>query len=409
MNNFYDAFISYGRADSKVFAEKLCDRLTSMGLKLWFDQNDIPPSVDYQKEIDSGIEKAHNFIFIIAPHSAKSIYCRKEIDLALKYNKRIIPLLHVKADRAEMHQEIRKFNWIYFQEEIDDFDKSFQDLMSSIRHQFNYVEQHTEFLVKALEWERHQKQSDYLLIRKERLQAESWLKTPFKNEQSPCEPTDLHCEFICESSKNAKNLMAQVFISHANQNSALAEKIAKSLMRANLTIWREQSDLKTGIELEDLIKQGIEESDNIVFLLSAHSLISPHCLQQRSYAAALNKRIIFILIEKLEKSQIPTEISRFQFIDFTEYNEPSQYSLKINELIKELYQDAAYFEQHKILLVKALKWQSQNRNPSILLRGYNLGHFEAWLKIAQQRTEYHPYLYIKNLLPKVCNIRGNLP
>ncbi|NEQ28118.1 MAG: toll/interleukin-1 receptor domain-containing protein, partial [Microcoleus sp. SIO2G3] len=92
MNKFCDAFISYGRADSKAFATQLHGRLLKQGLKVWFDQNDIPLGVDFQNQIDEGIEKAHNFLFIIAPHSINSPYCRKEIELAIKLNKRIIPL-----------------------------------------------------------------------------------------------------------------------------------------------------------------------------------------------------------------------------------------------------------------------------------------------------------------------------
>jgi len=60
MNDFLDAFISYGRADSKAFASQLCTRLLEQGLKVWFDQNDIPLSVDFQNQIDDGIEKSDN-------------------------------------------------------------------------------------------------------------------------------------------------------------------------------------------------------------------------------------------------------------------------------------------------------------------------------------------------------------
>jgi hypothetical protein len=67
INSFQDAFISYGRADSKAFATKLYDRLLKEGRKVWFDQNDIPLGVDYQNQIDDGIEKADNFLFLIAP------------------------------------------------------------------------------------------------------------------------------------------------------------------------------------------------------------------------------------------------------------------------------------------------------------------------------------------------------
>ncbi|NEQ41804.1 MAG: toll/interleukin-1 receptor domain-containing protein, partial [Okeania sp. SIO3I5] len=96
MSEYYNAFISYGRADSKFFATKLYEKLTENGLKIWFDQNDIPLGVDFQNQIDDGITKADNFLFIIAPHSVNSPYCLKEINHAIKYNKRIIPLLHVE-------------------------------------------------------------------------------------------------------------------------------------------------------------------------------------------------------------------------------------------------------------------------------------------------------------------------
>ena len=145
-----DVFISYGRADSRLFAKRVKERLVDAGLKVWFDFDDIPLGVDYQNQINDGIEKADNILFIISPHSVNSPYCAKEIELALTYNKRIIPLLHVEEISYEtwqqrnpdaqefgwhalkekgehssfpnMHPEISKINWVYFREGIDDFD-----------------------------------------------------------------------------------------------------------------------------------------------------------------------------------------------------------------------------------------------------------------------------------------------
>jgi len=222
MKNFFDVFISYGRADSKALAIKLNQRLAAEGLNVWFDQEDIPLAVDYQEQINDGIERTHNFIFIIAPHSVNSPYCLKEINLAIKYNKRIIPLLHVEQisqetwrqrnpDKTEadwqeyqaegrdssfpnMHPVISKINWIYFREEIDDFESSFAGLIGAIHQHKNYVEKHSIFLVKALNWSRNHKQTNYLLIGEERQAAEKWLKHRFTEEQPPCLPTDLHCE-----------------------------------------------------------------------------------------------------------------------------------------------------------------------------------------------------------------------
>ncbi len=80
-----DIFISYGRAESKHFAAKLHDRLTEKGMDVWFDQNDIPLGIDF-----------------IAPHSIKSEYCLKEILIAIKHSKRIIPILHIEPQEKEV-------------------------------------------------------------------------------------------------------------------------------------------------------------------------------------------------------------------------------------------------------------------------------------------------------------------
>ncbi|NEQ26736.1 MAG: toll/interleukin-1 receptor domain-containing protein, partial [Microcoleus sp. SIO2G3] len=222
MNSLQAAFISYGRADSKAFAIKLYQHLSDRGLKVWFDFEDIPLGVDFQNQIDDGIEKVDNFLYVIAPHSINSPYCGKEIDLALKRHKRIIPLLHVEQISREtwqqrnpqgtdeqwdaykakglhssfpnMHPAIGKINWVYFREGIDDFDKSLAGLLQLLERHQDYVHQHTHFLAKALEWERHQQQSRYLLVGEERQQAQQWLKVRFKDEQQPCTPSDLHCE-----------------------------------------------------------------------------------------------------------------------------------------------------------------------------------------------------------------------
>jgi len=413
MSQYYDAFISYGRADSKAFATKLYQDLTKQGFKIWFDQNDIPLAVDFQNQIDDGIERAHNFLFIIGPHSVNSPYCLKEIELAAKYKKRIIPLLHVEqitkeiwqernpskteADWTEcqekghhccfqnMHPEISKINWVPFQENVANYDKSLADLIKTVRGHQDYVEKHTQILTKALEWERNKKLTRYLLVGKERQEAEQWLKIEFKNEQPPCLPNDLQCEFICESIKNANNLMTQVFLSYSEKNREMMESVRKYLMRHGITVWTNQTDIKTGSEFQQAINRGIEAADNFVYLLSPESLKSEYCRQELSHAFNLNKRIFSVLIKPTDLEKIPPELQKLQFINLTE----EQYHKSLDNLIKELTDDAIYYQKHKVLLVKALKWQEQERNPSLLLRGYNLERYQSWLGIAGKK-ELHP-------------------
>jgi WD40 repeat protein len=421
--NFFDVFISYGRPDSKEFVIKLHDRLVSQGLKVWLDKNDIPPAVDFQNQINDGIEKASNFLFIISPHSVNSDYCRKEIELANQLNKRIIPLLHVgeiseenwlktwqqrkpngkpddwEAFKAEgrhtsfknMHPTISKINWVLgFQEGQDDLEASFTGLVNLIRKHSDYVEQHNRFLIKALEWSRNHKQTNHLLIQEERKEAESWLKERFKNEQAPCEPTDLHGEFICESTKNANNLMTQVFLAYAEPDKAVMELLRNSLWRESITVWTNNTDIQTGEAFEEAINRGIEQADSVVYLLSPDSITSNFCQQELDYALSLNKRIIPILVRQTDHEQVPMALRNLQYIDLTDNVKEEDYRLDESQLLKILHQDERYYEEHKILLVKALKWDRQKRNPSILLRGHNRGYYENWLKVNRQRREYPP-------------------
>ncbi|MGP1371939.1 MAG: TIR domain-containing protein [Almyronema sp.] len=435
MNQYFDAFISYGRADSKAFAIELRDRLTAMGFRIWFDQNDIPLAVDYQDKIDEGIDKAHNFLFILSPHSVNSPYCAKEVSLALKRHKRIIPIVHVEQISkatwqqrhpggselawvnyqanglhsifANMPPEIGKINWLYFRQE-DDFEAALTDLIRLFHHDENYVQQHTDLLAKALIWERHQYQSQYLLVGEDCKAAQEWLGRRLQNKLLPCLPTDLHCEFVTASTKHAENSMAQVFLSYAEtvvEAEALeagdrsqwfspadgaSHKIYRSLIRAGFTVWNRRLDVVSGENLKTAVFRGIAEADNFVFLLSSLALRSPQCQQELRYALELNKRIIPVLARRLESAALPEALTHLQVIDLTDNQVEADYLEDENQLLKTLQQEADYHRTHKLLLVQAQKWQRQKQNPSVLLRGQDLQHYAAWLKLAKSRDRYRP-------------------
>ena len=416
MNDIYDVFVSYGRADSKDFVITLCDRLTEFGCRVWCDFNDIPLAVDFQNQIDSGIEKSHNFLFVISPHSVNSIYCEKEIEIALRYQKRIIPVLHVEQISQDiwqarnpngtndqwheyqakglhssfdnMNAQISKINWVYMRKDQDDFDQSLTDLKQIFHRHQDYVENHTRFLNEALAWARQQRQTEFLLLGETRQLAETWLKQQFKNEQPPCLPTDLHCEFITESIKNANNMMTQVFLAYAQADAEVMDFIRRALWRQGLTVWSSHTDIPTGEAFKQAVNRGIEEADSMVYLLSPDALKSKYCQYELKYALALNKRIIPLLVKPLGTAESPSELASLQYINLTNTLQEEESQFDDSDLIKALSEDAVYYHQHKVLLVKALKWKRQQQNSSVLLRGYDLRQAEAWLKTAIGHVSY---------------------
>lgn len=97
-------FISYSRKDTD-FAKRLASELEKNDLDFWVDWEGIPPTVDWWKQIEKGIEEADAFLYLISPDSSASKICGQEIDCAVTPPKRIIPLMvkNLKDDKIRSH------------------------------------------------------------------------------------------------------------------------------------------------------------------------------------------------------------------------------------------------------------------------------------------------------------------
>ena len=134
--------------------------------------------------------------------------------------------------------------------------------------------------------------------------------------------------------------MTQVFLCYAEADQAVADQVGRTLMRQAIAIWRRQSDLqKTGLDPQAGVEQGIEQADNLVFLLSPASLRSPACQRELEHALSLNKRIITLLIETPKAEAMPAWYKRI-LIDCRAYQDAAKYSLSASKLLKVLNQDA---------------------------------------------------------------------
>src|SRR5688500_12058224 len=136
-----DVFISYSRKDL-LFARRLFEALSASGRDTWADWEDIPYSADWWREIQTGIDAAETFIFVISPDALASRVCQQEVAYAQSSHKRIVPILHRPVDEqvlAELWDKqawaatarqnwaaLSKLNWLFFREE-DPFDNAFAE------------------------------------------------------------------------------------------------------------------------------------------------------------------------------------------------------------------------------------------------------------------------------------------
>jgi len=208
-------FISYSRRDLDS-VRKIVETLLDKELKIWVDWDNIPKGEDWEQEIYRGIEEAEAFLFFISPDSVASGPCNDEIAHALKNGKRILPVFVSKVENKEVYSVTKKFpneehkgeinrrNFVFCRDGMDDFDKAIDEIITTIETDYEWLKFHTRLQVKAVEWEKSNKDNSHLLRGKELREAEEKLGKA-GNDAEPS-PTDIQKLFLDDSLKHEKVL-----------------------------------------------------------------------------------------------------------------------------------------------------------------------------------------------------------
>jgi len=96
-----DIFISYSSKD-KAKAHELSELLVSSGISVWIDQSGIAAATSWSKEIAEALEGCSAFILLLSANSIASENVAKELAVAAKLRKQIIP---VQLERVELKGE----------------------------------------------------------------------------------------------------------------------------------------------------------------------------------------------------------------------------------------------------------------------------------------------------------------
>ena len=202
-------FISYSRRDIN-FVKQLVKRLETARIDNWLDQDDIEPAADWRERIQTGIERADNFIFVISPASVQSNECRQELEAALRNGKRLIPIVYKEIDPQLTHPALASINWIFFRDGVDDFQTAFAKLVTAIKTDLAWAHVHSRIQTRALEWKRKNQDPSFLLRGKDLQDAEQQLAGagPDKNPQ----PTEMQRQYVLACRQDATHRQRRNFI-----------------------------------------------------------------------------------------------------------------------------------------------------------------------------------------------------
>ncbi|MCK5539185.1 MAG: TIR domain-containing protein, partial [Bacteroidales bacterium] len=347
--------------------------------------------------------EADNFLFLISPNSVSSKETLNELDIAIKYKKRIIPLLINSTNDNDLPLKLRAIQYIDFTDrteklevEIKDhndieaevearktdspLEKSVNELLIHINDNRHNYYLHKVFLAQALKWISYGK-PDSMLLRAYNLEnANAWLKL---SENQSYRTNKWQDEFISISQAKEGTLDSEIFIIYSRSDSDFARKMNFELQAAGKTTWFDQETIASGSDFEDEINIGIEQSNNIIFLISPNSINSDYCQNEVKQALNLSKRIITLLIQETDTETIPSKLATIQWIDFYSLD----YNTSFAELIRTLDTDKEHVRQHSFYAREAKRWDEAGKVNDYALRGQELEVAQTWLEEAEEEEK----------------------
>src|SRR5579859_2097095 len=99
----------------------------------------------------------------------------------------------------------------------------------------------------------------------------------------------------------------KIFISYSSKNRAQVEPLANDLEALGHDVWFDK-ELSGGQVWWDQILEAIRGCDLCVFALTPEALESQPCRREYTYAAAVNKIILPVMLESVEVNALPSAL-----------------------------------------------------------------------------------------------------
>lgn len=123
--------------------------------------------------------------------------------------------------------------------------------------------------------------------------------------------------------------MPKIFISYSRNDEDFARQLATSLSDMGADIWIDIEDIPAGMKWSSAIQQGLDNGDLLIVIISPDSMNSRNVEDEWQYYLDNGKPVIPVL---LHPTKIHFQLSRIQYIDFTE----QPYPLALRHLYVEL-------------------------------------------------------------------------
>ena len=173
--------------------------------------------------------------------------------------------------------------------------------------------------------------------------------------------------------------MSDIFISYSRRDIDFVRHLFDQLQERDHESWVDWQDILPTADWLAEIYQGIEAADSFLFVISPDSVVSEFCTLEIEHAVKHNKRLIPVVWEDVEDSQVHASMVARNWI-FLRQEDDFEAGLEL--LIGALDTDLVYIREHTRLLTRAIEWHDNDKRRSDVLRGPDLTAAEGWLAIS---------------------------
>ena len=108
--------------------------------------------------------------------------------------------------------------------------------------------------------------------------------------------------------------MNDVFISYSRRDKVFTQKLYEALTAANRSVWADWDSIPAASNWFAEIKQGIQETDSVLFVLSPEWIKSNECRKELVYAVEMGKRLFPILYLPVDPKDVPPELAKINWV-----------------------------------------------------------------------------------------------
>lgn len=173
--------------------------------------------------------------------------------------------------------------------------------------------------------------------------------------------------------------LSDVVISYAREDLEFTRLLTARLGATDRDVWVDLVGIPPSAAWWEEIQTAIDSAHAVVFVLSPAWVNSDVTHRELDHALKAGKRIIPLVHRDVPKANVPEALATRNWIL---WRSPAEADEAFEQLGRALDTDFEWVNDHTRLHLRAVEWESNERNRSYLLRGQDLATAEHWLRTA---------------------------